>query len=307
MADNLTVTNQKTTFDANTNTDLPVRTTEITGGEHIQHVRLDLGSGISESVAVSTVPVSGTITANAGTNLNTSALATESTLISVADQTTTISDNTSNILARTPALGQTTMAGSSPVVIASNQSAVPISASSLPLPSGAATSAAQLPNSHDVTIDNASGAAAVNVQDGGNSLTVDNTVLSVVGGGTEATAQRVTIASDSTGVLSVDDNGGSLTVDAVITPFSTIGTGSVNVTSAGTRVALAGSTACKRVVITAKAANTGVIWVGGSTVASGSGIPLVALQQIEIDIANLTTVNIDSTVNGDGVTFLYYN
>lgn len=53
----------------------------------------------------------------------------------------------------------------------------------------------------------------VSVDDNGASLTVDNTVLSVVGGGTEATAQRVTIASDSTGVLSVDDNGASLTVD----------------------------------------------------------------------------------------------
>lgn len=37
--------------------------------------------------------------------------------------------------------------------------------------------------------------------------------LNVSGGGVEATALRVTIASDSTGVLSVDDNGGSLTVD----------------------------------------------------------------------------------------------
>lgn len=34
------------------------------------------------------------------------------------------------------------------------------------------------------------------------------------GGGTESGALRVTVASDSTGVLSVDDNGGSLTVDA---------------------------------------------------------------------------------------------
>ena len=37
--------------------------------------------------------------------------------------------------------------------------------------------------------------------------------LSTTGGGTEATAHRVTIASDSTGVLSVDDNNSSLTVD----------------------------------------------------------------------------------------------
>lgn len=37
--------------------------------------------------------------------------------------------------------------------------------------------------------------------------------LSTTGSGTEATALRVTVATDSTGVLSVDDNGGALTVD----------------------------------------------------------------------------------------------
>ena len=53
----------------------------------------------------------------------------------------------------------------------------------------------------------------VSVDDNGGSLTVDNAQLSVVGSGTEAAAMRVTIATDSTGVLSVDDNGGSLTID----------------------------------------------------------------------------------------------
>jgi len=38
-------------------------------------------------------------------------------------------------------------------------------------------------------------------------------VLTVVGGGTETGCLRVTVASNSSGVLSVDDNGGSLTVD----------------------------------------------------------------------------------------------
>ena len=70
---------------------------------------------------------------------------------------------------------------------------------------------------------NASG-AAVPVTDNSSSLTVDNTVLSVVGGGVEATAQRVTIASDSTGVLSVDDNGGSLTIDGSLTAVTTVTT-----------------------------------------------------------------------------------
>lgn len=69
----------------------------------------------------------------------------------------------------------------------------------------------------DVTVNNAGGASAVNIQDGGNSLTVDNATLSVVGGGTEATALRVTIASDSTGLISVDDNASSLTVDGTVT------------------------------------------------------------------------------------------
>lgn len=40
--------------------------------------------------------------------------------------------------------------------------------------------------------------------------------LSTTGGGTEAAALRVTVATDSTGVLSVDDNGGSLTVDGTV-------------------------------------------------------------------------------------------
>jgi hypothetical protein len=49
----------------------------------------------------------------------------------------------------------------------------PISAASLPLPSGAATAANQLPDGHNVTVDNASGGSAVNIQDGGNEITVD--------------------------------------------------------------------------------------------------------------------------------------
>lgn len=53
----------------------------------------------------------------------------------------------------------------------------------------------------------------LSVDDNGSSLTVDNAALSVVGGGTEGTALRVTIANDSTGLVSVDDNGASLTVD----------------------------------------------------------------------------------------------
>lgn len=47
--------------------------------------------------------------------------------------------------------------------------------------------------------------------------TLDSSTAIAAGGGVEAGALRVTIASDSTGVLSVDDNGGALTVDGSVT------------------------------------------------------------------------------------------
>jgi hypothetical protein len=47
--------------------------------------------------------------------------------------------------------------------------------------------------------------------------TAGSTTAIGTGGGTEAAALRVTVANDSTGVISVDDNGGALTVDGTVT------------------------------------------------------------------------------------------
>lgn len=66
------------------------------------------------------------------------------------------------------------------------------------------------------------------VSDAGGSLTMDNAALSVTGGGVEASALRVTLASDTTGVLSIDDNGGSITVDGTITANAGTGTFTVD-------------------------------------------------------------------------------
>lgn len=90
---------------------------------------------------------------------------------------------------------------------------------------------------------------------------------------------------------------------------TTIGDGRKVVTTAGTRVTLASSTACKQVAITAETDNTGLIVVGGSTVvatlATRQGVPLNPGDTITLDIDNLADINLDSTVSGDGVTFLY--
>ena len=236
-------------------------------------------------------------------------------------------------------------------------------------------------------------------------VAVTNAALGVVGGGVEATALRVTIASDSTGLLSIDDNGGSITVDGTITeansaaiaaslsvlddwdetdrakvnlivgqagiaagtgvdgvtvprvtlatnvalPAGTnaigklaansgvdigdvdvasiatgtnaigrvghditgIGHGVKTVTSAGTDEALAGSTACKRVVIQAQTDNTTGIAVGGSgvdaTIATGTGVFLNPGDAFELEIDNLADVFIDALTNGEGARYTYFS
>jgi len=101
-------------------------------------------------------------------------------------------------------------------------------------------------NTDPVRVD-PTGTTAQPVTDNGGSLTVDGSVsigtalpagnnnigdvdivsvpapLSTTGGGAEATALRVTIADDSTGLVSVDDNGGSLTVDTPQLPGALVG------------------------------------------------------------------------------------
>jgi hypothetical protein len=93
------------------------------------------------------------------------------------------------------------------------QATQPISAAALPLPAGASTSALQTQpgvDIGDVTINNAAGASAVNVQDAGNSLTVDAPVgtplfarlsdgaAAMVGQKVMASSLPVVIASDQT-------------------------------------------------------------------------------------------------------------
>lgn len=69
------------------------------------------------------------------------------------------------------------------------------------LPSGAATAALQTQpgvDIGDVTVNNASGGSAVNVQDGGNSITVD---YATTGSGTATGALRVELPTNGTGVI----------------------------------------------------------------------------------------------------------
>ena len=133
-----------------------------------------------------------------------------------------------------PALGQALAAASVPVVLTAAQlttltppaqgltdtqlraSAVPVSLASVP--SHAVTNAGTFATQATLAAETTKVIGTVNqgTSPWVISGAVTNAVLSVVGGGTEATAQRVTIANDSTGVVSIDDNGASITVDGTV-------------------------------------------------------------------------------------------
>jgi hypothetical protein len=81
----------------------------------------------------------------------------------------------------------------------------PVSAASLPLPAGAATSALQTQpgvDIGDVTINNAAGGSAVNIQDGGNSITVDGSVTATVA----STTITGSVAVTNAGTFAVQDS-----------------------------------------------------------------------------------------------------
>lgn len=93
-------------------------------------------------------------------------------------------------------------------------------------------------------------------------------------------------------------------------PAGSLRDGRKTVASGGTAERLSSTaTRCRSLVITAETDNTGVITFGGSTVvaslATRRGTPLSAGQSASIDVSTLSEVWLDTTVNGDGVTFTY--
>lgn len=120
--------------------------------------------------------------------------------------------------------------------------------------------------------------------------------LSTTGGGTEATALRVTIASDSTGVVSIDDNGGSLTVDGTVAISGTVTVGSHAVTNAGTFAVQASGDVAHDAVDSGSP-----IKIGARAETSPKGITLVAdgdRTDLLADADGMLLVKI-GTANGD--------
>lgn len=173
-----------------------------------------------------------------------------------------------------------------------------ISAATLPLPNGAATSDNQV-----------------------SEITILNSILSTLA--SESTAQLILGALASTLSVQVVDflaaslplptnaaqeTGGNLAsiktnTDTPTTPYNN----KVTVTTAATRVQLNSNRAVKSVTIKAGVTNTGIIYVGDSTVSSSNGLELNPGDTVSMDISNLNVLYIDASINSQYVTYIAVN
>lgn len=95
--------------------------------------------------------------------------------------------------------------------------------------------------------------------------------------------------------------------DVNLVPLKRISSyGQETVTTSGTEVQLvASSTPCSSIVIKALSTNTGSIAIGSnSSVTVSNGFLLVANESVSLDLDNVQDVYIDTTVNGEGVSWI---
>ena len=105
--------------------------------------------------------------------------------------------------------------------------------------------------------------------------------------------------------VTADPATGRLLVQALAaeTVPSTIYNGKKTVTTAGTRVALGAATSMRAITVKALSTNTGIIYVGNATVASTNGLELLPGDTVNFNVDDIAKIYIDSSVNGEGVTY----
>ena len=87
---------------------------------------------------------------------------------------------------------------------------------------------------------------------------------------------------------------------------TTLSNGQKTVTTSGTAEALVGSSTLTESAVTVKAlnGNTGIVYVGDSSVDSNNGYELSAGERISFEIDDLQKVYLDVSVNGEGVSWI---
>jgi len=193
---------------------------------------LNLSGGLRVDGSGVTQPISGSVTVTGNPAINIAQIAGTATAVNNGSATAgvirvTVADDSTGQLklaAGTAEIGNVKNSGTFAVQAAQSGTwNITNISGTISLPTGAATSALQTQpgvDIGDVTVNNAAGAAAVNIQDGGNSITVDGTVsitanssvnlnqiggtaVSTSNGATNAGTLRVTLSNDSSGQVSL--------------------------------------------------------------------------------------------------------
>lgn len=245
---------------------------------------------VDGSVSVSNFPatqaVSGTVTANAGTGT----MAVSGPLTDTQLRATAVPVSGSFFQATQPVSGS--------VSVSNFPATQAISATSLPLPSGAATSALQTQpgvDIGDVTINNAAGVSAVNIQDGGNSITVDGVFYQ--------TTQPVSIAATvavSGPVTDAEIRATPLPVSGTVT--SNAGTGTMAVSAASLPLPSGAATSTLQTT-----GNTSVGSIDTKTPALGqalaaASVPIVLTAAQLSTLTPLSSVTVSGTVTANAGT-----
>lgn len=232
---------------------VPAQATQVAGsdGTNLRALKVSATGVLSVDASASTQPVSGTVTVTqaTGTNLHTvvdsSALPTGASTLAAQ---TTGNTSLSSIDGKTPSLGQAAMAASVPVVLASNQSSIPVAAT---LQAGAAIIGKvaidqTTPGTTNGVQVNAALPAGTNVighviTDTGSTTAVTGTVaISAAslplptGAATETTLAKLAVTQGST----TSGQSGTLTLGAVTTAAPTYTTGQSSPLSLDTTGAL---------------------------------------------------------------------
>jgi len=201
---------------------LPASGGAVAGGTATNPLRTD-------PTGTTTQPVSGTVTSNQGTAAGAGAPwsvrlsdgaafydGTKTGQLPAALVGGRLDENVGAWLGSTaPTVGQKAMTASIPVALASDQSTLPVSVASLPLPSGAATEATLL--LVQAKTDNLDVALSTRLADA-----TFTARINTLGQKAMAASTPVVLASDQT-VIPVSDNGGSITVDTPQLPAALVG------------------------------------------------------------------------------------
>lgn len=107
------------------------------------------------------------------------------------------------------------------------------------------------------------------------------------------------------GMLTQAQGTGFSTVSVNINAYTVVGNGKTTVTTPGTAVQVASTTAIGSITVKALASNAGKIYVGTSSVSSSNGFQLAAGDSVSLDINDPSKVWLDADNAGEGVTYIY--